>query len=129
MDTCSYSVHQGSFHNCTLVQSAHYLMLMLLSVMIKLHMYMTCFFRPLVLSKFSDNLCSLFILNILSVPGLILHLSAIAPDVSATCTLLCLTIFISKTFSEIIHELLIEIFDPCNLNTTTNIVLSFFHRV
>jgi len=36
--------------------------------------------RPLVLSKFSDNLCSLFILNILSVPGLILHLSTIAPD-------------------------------------------------
>lgn len=36
--------------------------------------------RPLVLSNFSDNLSSLFILNILSVPGLILHLSSIAPD-------------------------------------------------
>lgn len=34
MDTCSYSgVHQGSFHNCTLVQTVHHLML--LSVMIK----------------------------------------------------------------------------------------------
>lgn len=39
-------------------------------------------YRPLVLSNFSDNLCSLFILNILSVPGLILHLSSITPDVS-----------------------------------------------
>lgn len=36
--------------------------------------------RPLVLSSFSDNLCSLFILNILSVPGLILHLSTVVPD-------------------------------------------------
>lgn len=36
--------------------------------------------RPLVLSNFSENLCSLFILNILSVPGLTLHLSAIASD-------------------------------------------------
>lgn len=36
--------------------------------------------RPLILSKFSDNLCSLFVLNILSVPGLLLHLSVIAPD-------------------------------------------------
>ncbi|PFX16681.1 Ubiquitin-protein ligase E3B [Stylophora pistillata] len=36
--------------------------------------------RPLVLSNFSDNLSSLFILNILSVPGLILHLSSTAPD-------------------------------------------------
>ncbi|KAK3727792.1 hypothetical protein QZH41_000110 [Actinostola sp. cb2023] len=36
--------------------------------------------RSLVLSKFSDNLCSLFILNILSVPGLVLHVSSIAPE-------------------------------------------------
>ncbi|XP_020631796.1 ubiquitin-protein ligase E3B-like isoform X1 [Orbicella faveolata] len=36
--------------------------------------------RPLILSNFSDNLSSLFILNILSVPGLILHLSSVAPD-------------------------------------------------
>lgn len=36
--------------------------------------------RPLILSKFSDNLCSLYVLNILSVPGLILHLSTKAPD-------------------------------------------------
>ncbi|KAL9980647.1 hypothetical protein ACROYT_G009257 [Oculina patagonica] len=36
--------------------------------------------RPLILSNFSDNLSSLFILNILSVPGLVLHLSSIAPD-------------------------------------------------
>ena len=39
-------------------------------------------FRPLILSNFSDNLSSLFILNILSVPGLMLHLSSVAPDVS-----------------------------------------------
>ncbi|XP_031572556.1 ubiquitin-protein ligase E3B-like [Actinia tenebrosa] len=36
--------------------------------------------RSLVLSQFSENLCSLFILNILSVPGLVLHLSSIAPE-------------------------------------------------
>ena len=55
----------------------------LLSVMITLNFIsIDFFFRPLLLSNFSDNLISLFILNILSVPGLILHLSSIAPDVS-----------------------------------------------
>ncbi|XP_032220444.2 ubiquitin-protein ligase E3B isoform X2 [Nematostella vectensis] len=36
--------------------------------------------RSLVIAQFSENLCSLFILNVLSVPGLVLHLSNIAPE-------------------------------------------------
>ncbi|XP_033627556.1 ubiquitin-protein ligase E3B-like [Asterias rubens] len=40
--------------------------------------------RPLIASKFSDNLTSLFHLYILSVPALILHLTTIAPECLAS---------------------------------------------
>ncbi|XP_038059173.1 ubiquitin-protein ligase E3B-like [Patiria miniata] len=36
--------------------------------------------RPLIASKFSDNLASLFHLYVLSVPALVLHLTSIAPE-------------------------------------------------
>ena len=41
------------------------------------------FFRPVLASKFSDNLASLFHLYVLSVPALVLHLASTAPKVGS----------------------------------------------
>jgi len=38
--------------------------------------------RPLIAAQFSDNLLTLFVLSILSVPALVHHTSTLAPDVS-----------------------------------------------
>ncbi len=42
---------------------------------------MTLSLRPLVASEFSNRLLTLYILNVLSVPGFILHLQQITPEV------------------------------------------------
>lgn len=42
---------------------------------------MTLSLRPLLASEFSSRLLTLYILNIFSVPGFILHLQAITPEV------------------------------------------------
>lgn len=42
---------------------------------------MTLSLRPLVAAEFSSRLLSLFVLDVLSIPGLVLHLQKIAPEV------------------------------------------------
>ncbi len=42
------------------------------------------YFRPLIAANFSDNLLSIFLLNILSVPAVILHISCMAQEVRLT---------------------------------------------
>ncbi|KAL4223687.1 Ubiquitin-protein ligase E3B [Mactra antiquata] len=62
---------------------------------------LTISLRPLMAANFSDNLLTLFVLNILSVPALIHHISVMAPD--------CLTILITnRVFKRTLDLLTIE---------------------
>jgi hypothetical protein len=57
---------------------------MIVVIIFVFYMYVLFYFRPLLAANFSDNLLTLFVLNILSVPALVHHLSTTAPDVSLT---------------------------------------------
>ena len=41
-------------------------------------------YRPLLAANFSDNLLTVFVLHILSVPAIIHHVAVLAPDVSSS---------------------------------------------